>query len=363
MDVVHGSIKEGSLVLAGANPGAFIDNVNIQHGDNVETLDTEAVIYSGELMHTSTTVQPAKKMNVIKGPMPAAPANNDGPSVADILGTLSETQRDTVYALLGAAMKQGSVDPKDPNTITHDKKGDTPVGRNVFDQSGEGNQPAGYTLTHDDTKSIFASAVKSGSLKQAAEEFALAHGINDIETLFPYDQAVQDTPEWISRRMEWVAGVLGSVGRSPFARIRSMTADITSEEARAKGYIKASMKKEQFFKVARRITTPQTVYKKQKLDRDDIVDITDFDVVAWLQTEMRQFGDKDLFDNGAHYTGDVDLVIYVGTGRKVIGKAYVRNGQVTAEVTDPEISALIGEHVWAGMSFGNGQMEAFTKKV
>jgi hypothetical protein len=171
------------------------------------------------------------------------------------------------------------------------------VGRNVFDQTGQqGDAPAagGHTLSHADMAGIFDEARKQGSLKAAVESYALAHGIDNISTLFPYDQAVTDTPEFISRRMEWVAGVLAGVRKTPFSRIRSWTADITFQEARAKGYIKGNLKKEEFIRIARRITTPQTVYKKQKLDRDDILDITEFDVVTWLQTEMRLMLDEEL---------------------------------------------------------------------
>lgn len=305
MNVVHGVIREVSLVLAGANPGAFIENVNIAHGDgNTQVLEDEAVIYGGveiELEHASTTVQPPKQVGMPKGAMPAAPVTisapaSDGPTVEDVINSMSEEQKNVVYALVGAAAQHDGTDAGDPgNAINDNKKGDE-VSRNVFDQTGADGkiQPAGSTLSHSDIKEIFTAAHKCGSLKDAVEEYALAHGINDISTLFPYDQAVTDKPEWISRRMEWVAGVLTGTRKTPFSRIRSWTADLTLDEARAKGYVKASLKKEEYFRVARRITTPQTIYKKQKLDRDDILDITDFDVVTWLQTEMRVMLDEEL---------------------------------------------------------------------
>jgi hypothetical protein len=202
------------------------------------------------------------------------------------------------------------------------------VTRNVFDQSGDGQgaTPPRHTLSHADAQGIFAAARKGGSLKDAVEEYALAHGIDDISTLFPYDQAVTDTPEFISRRTEWVAGVLAGTRKTPFSRIRSWTADITQDEARAKGYIKGNLKKEEFFRVARRITTPQTDYKKQKLDRDDILDITDFDVVTWLQTEMRVMLDEELA-----------RAILVGDGREVDDPDKINPDNVRPILTDDDM--------------------------
>jgi len=337
--VTHGNLVEGSLVLSGANPGALIDNVNIQHGDGdwVDSPD-EVVIYTDdELVHASTNVTGAKKvsmpkpaapkagMDMEKGKMPTPTADNPDPdgdgdndlfdpadgglgpdaTVQQVVDTMTPEQKNVMYALVGAAMKQdGLGDDQDGSTTT--QKGEGSVSRNAFDQGDADKKKPGSTLTHSDVGSIFASAHKTGSLRGAVEEYALAHGIDDISTLFPYDQAVTDTPEWISRRMEWVASVLAGTRKTPFARIRSWTADLTLDEARAKGYVKTNLKKEQYFAVARRITTPQTIYKKQKLDRDDILDITDFDVVTWLQTEMRVMLDEELA-----------RAILVGDGREV----------------------------------------------
>jgi hypothetical protein len=327
MTVTHGSLVEGSLVLSGANPGALIDNVSITHGDDMIESDDEVVIYTDEIIeHASTTVPGPKKvvMDKPKGNMPKPTADNPDPdgdgdndlfdpadgglgpdaSVQDIVDTMTDQQKNVMYALVGAAMKQDGLGDDQDGSGTN-TKGEGSVTRNVFDQGDEKKKP-GSTLTHSDIGSIFQAAHKMGSLKGAVEEYALSHGIDDISTLFPYDQAVTDTPEWISRRMEWVASVLASTRKTPFARIRSWTADLTLDEARAKGYVKTNLKKEQYFAVARRITTPQTIYKKQKLDRDDILDITDFDVVSWLQTEMRVMLDEELA-----------RAVLVGDGREV----------------------------------------------
>jgi hypothetical protein len=331
MNVIHGNIREGSLVLSGANPGAYIDNVNIAHGDGVVEAEDEVIIYTDEpIEHAgSKTVPGAKKMPMptasttdapdsklkptASDPDPDHDGDNDlfdqadgglGPdaTVQQVVDTMTPEQQNVMYALVGAAMKQdGLGDGQDGTTTPKDDQ----VHRNVFDQDGT-KKAEGLTLSHADTQDIFESARKGGSLKAAAQEYAMAHGIDDISLLFPYDQAVTDTPDWISRRMEWVGSVLASVRKTPFSRIRSWTADLTLDEARAKGYVKTNMKKEQYFSIARRITTPQTIYKKQKLDRDDILDITDFDVVTWLQTEMRVMLDEELA-----------RAILVGDGREI----------------------------------------------
>lgn len=316
-NVMHGVIREVSLVMAGANPGASIENVAVAHGDGSEfdVLADEAVIYPGdELQHAgSVTVSPPKRIQVPgNGPMPTAkddPAvepvdDHDGDdlpadaTVQQVFDSLTDQQKELFYATVGAAAQQDGMDEgiQQADITEPHKEGSAPMPRNVFDQSADDAAPATQrrTLSHSDMEEIFTAAKKDGSLKAAVEGFALQHGIDDISTLFPYDQAVTDTPDFISRRVEWVASVLAGTKKTPFARIRSWTADITFQEARAKGYVKGSLKKEEFIRIARRITTPQTVYKKQKLDRDDILDVTEFNMVTWLQTEMRLMLDEEL---------------------------------------------------------------------
>jgi HK97 family phage prohead protease len=345
-DVIHGVIREVSLVLSGANPGAFIDNINFAHSDDADINDGEAIIYmdddSARLVHdaSSKTVMPPTKTKMSKAPMPQASssasddsdgqddADPDDTTVQDVFDTLNDTQKNVVYALIGAAMKQDDTgNGQAGSTINNDQKGDAPVSRNVFDQTDDTTvKKPGATLSHSDVQGIFSSAHKGGSLKAAVDEYALEHGIDDISVLFPYDQAVTDTPEWISRRMEWVAAVLAGTRKTPFSRIRSWTADLTLDEARAKGYVKANMKKEQYFAVAKRITTPQTIYKKQKLDRDDITDITDFDVVSWLQTEMRVMLDEELA-----------RAILVGDGREIDDPDKISPANVRPILGDDEL--------------------------
>jgi HK97 family phage prohead protease len=331
MNVVHGIIREVSLVLSGANPGAFIDNINLAHGDGV-VVDDEAIIYTDELIILHSAAPPAKELPAsaakpplasIPAPEPAvshaadlaaavADAKNAAPTVQDVLDSMTDVQRNVVYGLIGAAMEQSSTAGDGDAAVTHDqnddqtKEGDQVTG-NVFDQSnGNGKGGSGAVLSHADLGEIFASARKSGSLRDAVEEFAIKHSITNIDLMFPDARNVTDTPDLISRRQEWVAGVLGGTRHTPFSRIKSMMADITPDEARARGYVKGAVKREEFFAVSRRITTPQTVYKKQKLDRDDILDITDFDVVAWLKAEMRLMLDEE-----------VARAILIGDGRDV----------------------------------------------
>jgi hypothetical protein len=285
--VLHGSIKEVSLVLSGANPGALIDNVNLAHGDgDIEVLEDEAIIYTGLTLEHAA------------GDNEDAP-DEDDETIREIIEGLTDKQRDAVYYMVGAALETEAAAHSED---TYEEGEAMP--RNVFDQSGTTIQ--GPALSHDDLQSIVENAKKLGSFKEAFLAHATQYGIENIEYLFPDAKAVTDTPEWVSRRMEWVSGVINGTRHTPFSRIKSLSADITHDEARAKGYIKANLKKEEFFALAKRVTTPQTIYKKQKLDRDDIIDITDMDVVVWLKAEMRVMLDEELA-----------RAVLVGDGREV----------------------------------------------
>ena len=319
-DVLHGEIREVSLVLSGANPGAFIDNI-IRHG---EEADDEAIIYSGEdisLYHA----EEEKKEDA-----------DDGETVADVFNTLNEKQKTVVYALIGQALenasKGGEVKHADEesdddetvedvfNTLSEKQKtvvyaligqaiedskgGNETMKHNVFDQDEiqEGN-----ALTHSDMEVIFRDAKRCGSLKEAylahaestnteyTEVGTQNYGIAGADDwLFPEARLLNSPPEFIKRKTEWVSTVMHGVHHTPFSRIKSMFADITEDEARARGYIKGNLKKEEVFTLLKRTTTPTTIYKKQKMDRDDIIDITDFDVVAWLKSEMRMMLDEEI---------------------------------------------------------------------
>ena len=279
--VIHGSIREVSVVLAGANPGAFIDSV-ICHNDES---DEEAVIYSGEsisLAHAEQTTE-TKKEETMK-----EETKKDEKTVKEIFDTLTEEQKNVVYAIIGSIIeeKENSNKKEEPKKAD-DIEGGKVMKHNVFDNDVENKEDV---LQHADVQAIFADAKRYGSLKDSV----LQHGITNIDYLFPEATNLNQTPEFVKRDTGWVEKVMGAVHHSPFSRIKSQFADITADDARAKGYVKGNLKKDEVFTLLKRSTTPTTVYKKQKLDRDDVVDITDFDVVSWIKGEMRMMLDEEL---------------------------------------------------------------------
>jgi hypothetical protein len=294
--VIHGFIRELSLVMAGANPGALIDNITLAHSDgDVVTLEDEAIIYTGlELSHADGETTDTTNTTDPKDAGDVEDAVENSPTVQEVYDSMSDEQKAVVHYMVGAALEGETGDEATHSDESNDDKEEgRRMTRNVFEQTGEKKEEK-HTLTHDAMKGIFEDAQRIGSLKSAVEAYALKHGIENIDVLFPEVRTVTDTPEFDSRRVEWVKGVLSGTRKSPFTRIKSLVADLTFEEARAKGYIKGNLKKEEFISASKRITTPTTVYKKQKLDRDDILDITDFNVVTWLQGEMRLLLDEEL---------------------------------------------------------------------
>ena len=345
--VFHGTVRELSLVLSGANPGAKIVNWQIAHSDgDFEVLADEAVIYTGlELMHSEEGAPEAEGEKVVEGDKASEGGDDEGQTATEIYETLNEEQKAVVHSMIGAALEVSAdagaevivhadatvQDVYDSFTetqknvvhymigaaleaaeasssashsgitgegdLTH-QEGNNTMSRNVFDQNKSGSttlihsstgEELPATLSHDTLKAIQADAQKTGSYKEAflAHAESLGYGIDDIELLFPDAKSVTSTPDLIARRTEWVAKVLDGAKHSPFSRVKSIHADLTAEEARAKGYVKGALKKEEVIKLLKRVTTPTTVYKKQKLDRDDIIDITELDVVVWLKWEMR----------------------------------------------------------------------------
>ena len=290
--VMHGVIREVSLVLAGANPGAFIDNIELQHGEETIVLDDEAVIYTGlELEHEDKSEPTAEH------------ADGEDTTVQDVYDSMTAEQKEVVHYMVGAAIeavkeeKSGGETKQSATDDNDDEKEIRHMSRNAFEAErvSTDEKPERHVLSHDAIKGIVQDANRRGSLKEAVEHYALQHGINDIDTLFPDAKNVDNTPQLDMRRMEWVKSVLNGTRHSPFTRIKNIvTTGLTYDSARARGYIKGTLKKEEFFGLTSRVTTPATVYKKQKLDRDDIIDITDFDVVVWLKGEMRLMLDEEL---------------------------------------------------------------------
>lgn len=277
-DVLHGTIRELSLVLAGANPGAFIDSV-MSHGSDTE----EGIIlgYDENIMLYHSDDE--------KGETKVADNNKDKPeseeTVADVFNTLTEKQKTVVYALIGQALA-------DENGADDDDKegGNENMKHNVFDRDERSED----VLTHSQMETIITDAKRYGSLKESFLAHADDYGIENIDYLFPDAQTINNQPSFIQREMGWVQKVMSGTHHTPFSRIKSIFADITEDEARARGYIKGKLKKEEVFSLLKRTTTPTTIYKKQKLDRDDVVDITDFDVIAWLKSEMRMMLDEEI---------------------------------------------------------------------
>ena len=288
-NVLHGAIREVSLVLAGANPGAFIDSV-ISHSEDI---DDEAIIYTGEnicLAHAEKQMEETTKVMEEKkemAPETKAEEPKKEKTVQDVFNTLNEEQKKVVYALIGQVIEEAENESSKENETKDIEGGKKEMKHNVFENDKENQE---NVLQHSDVQAIFADAKRYGSLKDSV----LQHGITNIDYLFPEAKDVTATPEFIKRDMGWVEKVMRSVHHTPFSRIRSTFANITEEDARAKGYIKGKLKKDEVFSLLKRSTTPTTVYKKQKLDRDDVVDITDFDVVAWLKSEMRMMLDEEL---------------------------------------------------------------------
>lgn len=286
-NVLHGEIREVSLVLAGANPGAFIDSI-IRHG---EESDEEAVVYTGEyleLAHADEEETEEPEKEEAEEPkdeekLEHAEDDKNEKTVQDVFDTLNEEQKNVVYALIGQAIESNG-----QNENNKKDNGEEPnMKHNVFDKETENKET---TLSHSDMQAIIADAKRYGSMKDSA----LAHGIDNIDFLFPDARTINNTPDFIQRDMGWVKKVMGAIHHTPFSRIKSMHADITEDEARARGYIKGKLKKEEVFSLMKRTTDPTTVYKKQKMDRDDVIDITDFDVIAWLKAEMRMMLDEEI---------------------------------------------------------------------
>ena len=304
-DVLHGEIREVSLVHAGANPGAFIDSM-LKHG---EDSDDEAIIYTGMplyLSHSDADKQEDKADDGEKKETSEKKTDSDEEkTVADVINSMTEEQKNVMYAMIGQAMDdQGESDPESEDNNDDDSKGGTnTMKHNVFDKDDRQKENVlihsdGSEVSSEEISTIFGDIKRYGSLKDSV----LAHGIDNVDYLFPDAQTLANTPEFIQRDTGWVKKVMSGVHHTPFSRIKSIFADITEDDARAKGYFKGKLKKEEVFGLLKRTTTPTTVYKKQKMDRDDVVDITDFDVVAWLKSEMRMMLDEELAS--AYLIGD-----------------------------------------------------------
>ena len=283
-NVLHGNIREVSLVLAGANPKAYIEDV-FAHSDDEE--EDGIRIYMGEpltsLSHSDTQTESAEKQ---------PDDTKDDETVGDVFNSLTEKQKKVFYFMLAKAMNEGKADGEDDENKDTNNKEENTVKHNVFDQTTD--ETNGGTLSHDAMNAIIKDTKRFGTMKESYLQHADEYGIENIEYLFPEAHNLNETPEFIKRDTGWVSKVMSGVHHSPFSRIKSMFANITEDQARAKGYIKGNLKKDEVFSLLKRTTTATTVYKKQKIDKDDWDDITDFNVVSWLKTEMRMMLDEEL---------------------------------------------------------------------
>ena len=319
-NVIHGVIREVSLVLSGANPEAYIDNLAFEHSDgSITTDESEAFICAGAIIHDGIEI-PEVSDNQDSSEESISHADDkkdpeDQKTVGDVFDTLNEEQKTVVYTMIAQALETQDGEDDEEEDVKHSNiKGDETMKKNIFDKDSAATEVRGLSRT--DLRAIFNDARQSQStLKNAFlahgyesisdaladyehQDEVLAHaatyGIDNIGYLFPDARTTTNTPQFIKRDTEWVSKVFGAAKHVPFSRIKTVLADITADEARARGYIKGNEKADEVITLLKRTTDPQTVYKKQKLDRDDIIDITDFDVVVWLRMEMRMMLEEEI---------------------------------------------------------------------
>ena len=362
-DVLHGMIREVSLVMTGANPGAKIETC-LGHA---EEFDEEAIITTGEMLMHEEEMELEHAEDTAAKAEDAKENNDDSDeTIEDVFNTLNEKQKKAVYALIGLAIQ-------DKEEAKHeDEEGDDSMKYNAFENQAA---PVKNYISHEDFKAILADAKRCGSLKEAVlahmeeEDGVLYHAfpeggipttgmtvsednqqymVNDPNFLFPEYKSLNNPPEWIKRDTGWVAKVMGKVGHTPFSRIKSVFADITEDEARAKGYMKGNLKKDEVFSLLKRTTDPQTVYKRQKMDRDDIIDITDFDVVRWIKAEMRVMLDEE-----------IARAILIGDGRLNSSDDKISEDHIRPVVSDKPLFTVQCPVAVAANATGSDKAEAF----
>ena len=384
-DVVHGEIKEVSLVLAAANPGAAIESVVLEHSDG--STEEEAIIYSGEdtqykiLSHAESSTQTSsdKTVNDILNNMSEAKKNvlyymlakvsetdeeaedddviedsdirhadvSGGRTIQDIFDTFTSDEKKVAFYLIGKAIEEsGSMAQSDIPNIDDESEENETMKHNVFENNQVDNDET--VLSHAEIEEIFRDTKQYGTLKNSA----LAHGVTNIEYLFPDAKTVTPTPELIKRNDDWVSKVMGSVHRTPFSRIKSTAANLTEDDARAKGYMKGKLKKDEVFSLLKRTTEPTTIYKKQKLDRDDVVDITDFDVVAWIKSEMRMMLNEE-----------IARAILIGDGRLTSSDDKIPEDHIRPVAFDSELYTVPIEVTVAAQATDDDKAKAIIRSI
>ena len=378
-DVLHGAIREVSLVLAGANPGATIDFPILQHSDgSYEDVEDEAIIsykqplsISDELAHYGFLFHDDVEDEEDEGydeEEDDEEEDGDDPTVEDVMNTLDEDQQELMEGMMAMAYEQGlqdasgesdedeEEDEEESDEEADDEEmeqaymygGNELMHRNVFEREDD-DMILQHGIDMETADLLLEEAQGSG---QSLKATSLAHGIEDIDWLFPEAKLASPTPEWIKRDTGWVQGVLNGVHHTPYSRVKSRFADIREDEARARGYIKDNYKKEEVFSLLKRTTTPQTIYKKQKLDRDDIIDITDFDVVAWIKAEMRVMLDEE-----------IARAIMIGDGRLASSDDKIDESHVRPIWKDDPLYSVKVKVVYAGGADDNAKAQANIKAL
>lgn len=365
-DVLHGVIREVSLVLSGANPGAFIESVS-HSNEPMDDWEEEGIIYTDEniIIESSEPIETELKHSEDESKKENSKMKKDDKTLQDVIDGWNEDDKAAVQILIGAAIDDalsGKLDDENENENENEndeEDDETMAHHNIF----ENEEGAKSTfLSHSDMETIITNAKRSGSLREAFEDYTdgavLSHsidttgmtvatgeqtyGFNDADMLFPDYRSAKATPDWISRNMEWVSVVMNGVHKVPYSRVKSVFADITEDEARAKGYVKADEKVTEVFTTLKRTTDPQTIYKLQKMDRDDIIDIVDFDVVAWIKSEMKVMLDEE-----------VARAILIGDGRLGSSNYKIQESHVRPIVNDVPLFTI--KH---GVSVANGASDA-----
>lgn len=330
-NVLHGVIREVSLVLSGANPGAVITDVAIAHGDSVSIVEDEFIYEVGEdnveltLQHASKDEDTEEEGDKMKDTekkeskaeetkKEAKESEDSEETVGDVLKTFNEKQRKVMEVLIGKAIedtKNGELDDDEEDEeedVEHSGLGEDDMQYNVFENKGTNEA----SVTKEEFETLMHDAFKDvnkygGSLKESFLAHAAQYGMENIGVLFPDAKNISSTPDFIARQQNWVTEFLNFVHKTPFSRIKSTFANITADEARARGFVKGNKKVNEVFQLLKRTTTPFTIYKKQQLDRDDVLDITDFDVVMWLKGEMQLMINEEIARAGLFGDGREDL--------------------------------------------------------
>lgn len=335
-DVVHGVIREVSLVLAGANPGAYIDEI-VAHGD-VDADSGEAIIYGDDTLQVGVEKMEHAEKADKEEPM----ADKKEKTIQDVLDSMDEDQKNVLAYLVGKALEE-------KEGVDDTKEEESDVKHNMFENE---NCEESVVLSHDDMTAILNDAKAHGSLKESVIQHADNYGITNIDMLFPDAKAISESPDFIKRETEWVGTLMNSTKHAPFTRIKSIHANITADEARAKGYIKGKKKLEEVISLLKRSTDPQTIYKKQKLDRDDILDITNMNVVAWLKGEMRIMLDEE-----------IARAVLIGDGRSAVAEDKIKEDHIRPIWTDSDLYTIKKRVVYAKDSTDESMAKDLIKRI